>query len=275
MSLHTLDNIDTQHQCIYLSPHFDDAVYSCGGTIALQARQGKNPLITTVFAGIPSSKQFFNLFALRVQRDMGVRFPLWCNPHGIIRVRRNEDGIALAYLQATPLWLSYRDSIYRGLPAYYTTYPALRQKLHPADGWIEEKLTQDLVAVHQRLPHLTWYAPLGIGHHIDHQIVSAAARRLLKHGARVLFYEDFPYVTHESALSERHRELNLPLTPVLVDISSVWQMRLQAAERYRTQVKMNFGSHKALHDLIERYTHSIDAAHGTAVERYWEVQQPL
>jgi LmbE family N-acetylglucosaminyl deacetylase len=38
---------------IYLSPHFDDAVLSCGGLIFEQARQGIPIEIWTIFAGNP------------------------------------------------------------------------------------------------------------------------------------------------------------------------------------------------------------------------------
>ncbi len=36
-------------------------------------------------------------------------------------------------------------------------------------------------------------APLGIGDHVDHQLVAEAARRLMERGTAVAFYEDRPY----------------------------------------------------------------------------------
>ncbi|MGH2521295.1 MAG: PIG-L deacetylase family protein, partial [Anaerolineales bacterium] len=36
---------------LYLSPHFDDAALSCGGTIHQQTRQGERAVVVTVCAG--------------------------------------------------------------------------------------------------------------------------------------------------------------------------------------------------------------------------------
>lgn len=46
-------------------------------------------------------------------------------------------------------------------------------------------------------------APLGIGDHVDHQLVAEAARRLMEAGTAVAFYEDRPYacVLDEDALA--------------------------------------------------------------------------
>ena len=43
---------------IYLSPHFDDAVLSCGGVIFEQSRQGIQTEIWTIFAGSPPHSVF-------------------------------------------------------------------------------------------------------------------------------------------------------------------------------------------------------------------------
>ncbi len=36
-----------------------------------------------------------------------------------------------------------------------------------------------------------WYAPLTVGHHVDHLFVRAAAEKVV--GAALLYYEDYPY----------------------------------------------------------------------------------
>ena len=50
-------------------------------------------------------------------------------------------------------------------------------------------------------------APLGVGHHVDHQVAHAAARRL--RGAEVLYYEDAPYVLTPYQLGRRLDRLGL------------------------------------------------------------------
>ena len=44
---------DGRPDWIYLSPHLDDAVFSCGGRIALQVRAGRRVWVVTVCAGSP------------------------------------------------------------------------------------------------------------------------------------------------------------------------------------------------------------------------------
>ncbi len=41
---------------IYLSPHLDDAVYSCGGRIWQDVRRGDTVEIWTIFAGDPAGE---------------------------------------------------------------------------------------------------------------------------------------------------------------------------------------------------------------------------
>ena len=51
MQLKNFDEIKRDHRHIFLSPHLDDVVYSCGGTLGVQVSTGLRPLVITVFAG--------------------------------------------------------------------------------------------------------------------------------------------------------------------------------------------------------------------------------
>ena len=42
---------------LFLSPHYDDAVYSCGGTLASLTTAGENVTVLTVCAGSPPSDE--------------------------------------------------------------------------------------------------------------------------------------------------------------------------------------------------------------------------
>lgn len=39
---------------VYLSPHLDDVIFSCGSAISKQHRIGDSILVITIFAGTPS-----------------------------------------------------------------------------------------------------------------------------------------------------------------------------------------------------------------------------
>ncbi len=181
MQLNRFDDISRSHRHIFLSPHFDDAVYSCGGTIGVQVSDGLRPLVITVFGGAPTSPIEFSPFAAEIHRQMGFHQ----NAQAAVAVRRREDAAALDYLRADYLWLDYPDAIYRGSPPYYTNERQLAGgEVHPGDLWIDKELAQNLVALHERLPDTVWYAPLAVGGHVDHQLVCSAADRLIQRGAK-------------------------------------------------------------------------------------------
>src|SRR5437667_2328523 len=103
LQLKSLADVAANYQYIYLSPHFDDVVYSCGGTIGMQARSGQRPLVITVFAGVPPSALEISSFALKMHTVMG----FGSDVQAVIAARRKEDADALEYLHADYLWLDY------------------------------------------------------------------------------------------------------------------------------------------------------------------------
>ena len=266
MQLKSFDEIKRDYRHIFLSPHLDDVVYSCGGTLGVQVSTGIRPLVISVFAGVPSTNLELSPFAAEVQREMGFRQ----NAHTAITVRREEDVRALEYLNVDYLWLDYPDAIYRGTPAYYTQNSQLiGGDVHPADLWIDKELAQNLVALQDRLPDAVWYAPLGIGRHVDHQIVCSAVDRLIQRGANVKLYEDFPYVLTKNALEDRLQEFGGILEPALVEMSEMLHLRQEASEMYSSQIQLNFSDKASMYQYMEDYSHGIRPVQTVHLERYW------
>jgi hypothetical protein len=114
-----------------------------------------------------------------------------------------------------------------------------------------------------------WYAPLGIGRHVDHQIVASAADRLIEQGANVKFYEDFTYALNRGALEARLHELGDTLEPAYVEMSEMLPQRIEASGMYVTQIQLNFGSSANMRKVMEDYTHSIRPVKTVHLERYW------
>jgi LmbE family N-acetylglucosaminyl deacetylase len=263
----SLKDITRSSRHIFLSPHFDDIVYSCGGTLAVQVSNGLHPLVITVFGGIPVQGRRLSDFASRIQKEMGSGN---LDPAAVVTGRRQEDANALDYLHADYLWLDYLDAIYRGEPPYYTDDNQLMgAEVHFADINLDRQLAQDLVALHERLPDTVWYAPLGVGQHVDHQIVASAADRLVQRGANVKFYEDFPYVLEVDALEKRLRQLGEALEPAYVEMSEMLPQRIEAADLYASQTELNFGSQAKMHQAMNDYTYSIRSVHTVHLERFW------
>ena len=270
MNFSDIDTISSQYKHIYLSPHFDDAIFSCGGNMGLQTLNDQASLIITIFASVPSFKMKFYSFAFKVHRGMGFNILNSHYAQNIVNLRRREDVHAATYLQADSLWLDNLDAIYRGTPSYYTQLEhLLGGAIHPKDIWIEKQLTQDLLTMHKRMPNAIWYAPLGVGLHVDHQIVSLAAQRLMTYGAHVEFYEDFPYVAGAGVLQKILPKLNTTLQPTIVEVAQTLRLRQAAAEFYTSQIRMSFGSKTAMSALLTNYAYSIYPEKRVPVERYW------
>ena len=266
MRLSNFDEITTKHTHIFLSPHLDDVVFSVGGTLAVQKSNGLHPLVITVFAGVPSAGQQLSQLALDIQHEMGFRD----NPTVAMETRRKEDANALDFLQCDYLWLDSLDAMYRGDPGYYEDREQLiGGEVHPADLSIDRQLAQELIALQQRLPDTVWYAPLGVGKHVDHQIVSSAADRLVQRGANIKFYEEFPYILQEDALQARLQELGGAMEPAYVEVSEMLPLRQQASEMYATQIQNNFGSVENMRRRMYDYSHGIRPVQTVCLERYW------
>ncbi len=270
MQLTSLNDITTKYRHIFLSPHLDDVVYSCGGTLGVQLSSGIHPLVITVFAGVPAANLQLSPIATQIHQEMGIS-----PSQGVgvaVETRRKEDAAALDYLQVDYLWLDYPEAIYRGSPAYYTTKEQLiGGEVNNADLAIDHQLAQDLVALAERLPDAAWYAPLGIGRHVDHQIVSSAADRLVQRGTKVYMYEEFPYVLQAGAREARIQELGEALEPALVEVSEMLPYRLEAADLYTSQIGPNFGDAATMHKAMDTYAHNIRPVETIRLERYWTV----
>jgi len=266
LQLNSFNDIQRSHRHIFLSPHFDDVIYSCGGTLGVQASAGLRPLVITVFGGAPAAPVEFSQLATDVHRQMGFRQ----DAQAAVATRRREDSAALDYLRADYLWLDYVDAIYRGTPPYYTNEQQLiGGEVHPGDLWIDRELAQNLVALHERLPDAVWYAPLAVGGHVDHQIVCSAADRLVELGANVKLYEDFPYVLKGGALEKRLNDFGNTLEPALIEMSEMLALRQEAAAMYASQIDVNFDNKAAMLNAMETYTYSIRPVHTVHLERYW------
>lgn len=173
---------------LYLSPHFDDAVYSCGGLIHRQTRAGERVRVLTLCAGAPPAGPL-SAFAETLHRR-------WAVTAAAVRAARQaEDAAALRLLGAEAAYLEIPDCIYRRHPEsgapLYASEEALFGPVAPAEAALVDviagQVAQALAGADTQV-----YAPLGIGRHVDHQLARLAAERRPL-GRPLRYYEDYPY----------------------------------------------------------------------------------
>jgi LmbE family N-acetylglucosaminyl deacetylase len=234
----------TRH--LVLSPHLDDAVLSCGGRIARDAGAGVDVEILTVFAGDEPPDSASPL----VDRV----FALWDLPPGrVMASRRDEDRSACARLGATPSWWGELEAIHRRDPgtgaALYADLPSLFGPVSPA----EEPLVADLAARLAKLPAADRVlAPLGVGGHVDHRLLRAAAERAL--GDRIAYYEEFPYILWKLFALARARGPRRGWTAESMPLSATAvAARIEAIGCYASQVKPLFRDPARLARMVRRH----------------------
>lgn len=242
---------------VYLSPHLDDAVLSCGGLIRQQVRAGRRPLVITLFAGQPPGDVDLSAFA----QSLHAR---WGHPEGLIAARWAEDQAALAMLGADYLRLNYADCIYRGRRQagrtessddpgwYYASEEALFGPVHPAEHGLPDELAATLNELVPFGDGLTLYAPLTVGNHVDHQLTCAAALTLRAQGWQVRFYEDYPYARNQDALSAALATLGVePGQSRLIPLSEDdLAAKVRAIACYQSQLQVLFGGMEAMAGLV-------------------------
>lgn len=232
-----------------ISPHLDDAVFSCGSLLTA-ARAAR---VITVFAGAPPAG---------MAAPDGDRAAGFATAEQAVLARRREDKRALTMLGAHPIWLDFWDS------QYGRTYTPREI----AAGLQRVLLTQtDGVVI----------APLGL-FHADHALVHDACRQLMQaaHGSATtrsalleagqpavtvappvqwLYYEDAIYRRMPGLLQQRLAEClraGLCATPVNLPVGQYLAQKSYALNAYQSQLQL-FGEDK-LCDLC-------------APERYWSL----
>ncbi len=201
---------------IYLSPHLDDAAYSCGGLLWTQTQAGEKVGVWTLFAGDPPAGRL-SPFAEYLHKVWGIQ-------DRSFRLRRAEDHRACTMLGAQYRHYSFRDCIYRrdgpGARFLYPTGKHILGKPSPADKGLVEELVGELTRALP--PRARLVCPMGLGSHVDHLLTRQVAERLER---PLLYYEDLPYAVLEPGKNDRvlgsawEREI-FPLSPAA---PNTWQ----------------------------------------------------
>ena len=254
---------------LFLSPHFDDAVLSCGGTIHQLVAAGEKVDVRTVMAGIPP-----RLPDTPFIQELHARWQV-TDP---VQTRMQEDDAALQHIGAgASRMVNWFDCVYRMTRTGEVLYPdeaSIFGEINPNDT-IAQLLPTIVLATHE-IPRFV-YAPLGTGHHVDHQIVRNWVITLKQYYPWVAlkFYEEYPYTQDPQAvdkalsfLQQTHPALRLKLEVVSLTEADV-QGKIDAIACYKSQISSFWTD---LQQMEAETRQSLRAAgNGTEAERYWVV----
>ncbi len=173
------------YRAVFLSPHWDDAVFSSGGHLAHLEKEGR-VLVVNLFTDYPTDVKAWGVVASAA--------------------RAAEERAAAKDLGFESFSLKETDAVCRE-QAYRSLQKLFGDPL-PSDLARLPGLTARLNGVLSGITFKSLYIPLAVGWHIDHQMTHLAARDWWD-DPRTLFYEDMPYALVPNLTGYRLRELGI------------------------------------------------------------------
>lgn len=174
----------SHYRAVIVSPHLDDAVFSCGAAIARWRREGP-VLVINVFT------------------DFSNPPPRTVAPLGEIRIQ--EESRAISRLGYESLSFNFTESVCRNWD-YGSPGRLFGGNVLESDNALSADLRTRLGTLLSTFTFDQLCLPLAVGWHVDHLLCHNASEPFHGH-PNTLFYEDRPYSLIPHALSYRLREL--------------------------------------------------------------------
>lgn len=239
--------------CIYLSPHLDDAILSCGGMIWEQTQREDHVEIWTVCAGDPPK----GYPLADVARNLHTR---WGTGNEAVKIRRGEDAEACRRVGASCRHLDTPDAIYRwntekGIPLVQVE-DDIFQRLPAWETRRVRSLAQEIKDLLP--PGSNLIVPLAMGGHVDHQLTRAVAEAM---DCPIWFFADYPYIV-DFKLDVKDF---LPLSaqkmdqPVSSEGLNAW---IHAIAAYQSQLSTFW---KTDHEMVDALAAYLNQGGGTAL----------
>jgi LmbE family N-acetylglucosaminyl deacetylase len=250
--------MQTTYDALYLAPHLDDVVLSCGAQVFQRTQAGERILIVTVMAGSPAQAE-----QGRASAYIASLHARWELAGDAAAERRAEDIAACGILGADYRHLEVPDCIYRFDPSsgapLYTSDDDIFGNIHPA----EEALAAEIAASLRALPPAAQVvAPLGVGHHVDHLLVRAAAEQVWPAG--LWYYEDYPYTEKPGYLTRVLGDDLRAWRPAVQEITPEGlRAKYDAIWAYRSQISTFFKSREEMEAQVRGYSERLGG------ERLW------
>jgi LmbE family N-acetylglucosaminyl deacetylase len=244
---------------IFLSPHPDDAVLSCGGLIYQLAQNGERPIVLTIFGGDPPTNGPFSAFVrgLHERWHFGDEAPAR---------RRDEDRAACDRLGCYLIHLPFADAVYRVEPVTQR-YPYDTEDAIFGEVRDREMIDQVAEAVQTCLRHASRNArlvvPLTAGHHVDHQITRLAAEHL---PYELIYYEDYPYAEIPDRMMRVWGDAEWQAESIGLSGAAL-RAKIEAFLQHRSQISTFYRDDDEVAHRMRAYAEFI--GNGQPAERYW------
>jgi len=251
---------DAQH--IYLSPHLDDVILSCGGIIAQQVERGESVSVVTVFAGSPPVESELSDFARSLHERWQVELSTDVNVSDLPAVRRIEDRLAFEIISPDieVVHWALTDCIYR-------IGDTSGEYLYASEEGIFGNISYEdpaVITLRNIAPppvEAMLYVPLSAGGHVDHKIVRQAVAHW-RTPEKLTYYEDYPYAEKPEAVAQFINALWTSEVVPLTDRSLT--AKLNALEAYASQISTFWQGIIAMKQAIREYAAQVGG------ERLWK-----
>ena len=259
---------------LFLSPHLDDVVLSCGGTIHQLRERDEQVVILTVMAGDPPD----TLPDTPLLRVVQAR---WGAGQHHVSTRRREDLNAARQLGAKVVHMPLLECLFRTA----RSGDGLRTPLYPreesafSDYEKADEIRVLLLESHScvREGVVTIYAPLCVDHHIDHRLVRDWALVLTgaKTAPALKFYEEFPSIQNKMALNrvmqfyrQQMPALSFSRENIALNANDV-TAKIKAVRCYESHLQVLWQNVDAMERSVRDYL--LFCGDGRPAEQFWAV----
>jgi LmbE family N-acetylglucosaminyl deacetylase len=221
---------------VFISPHLDDVIFSCGEFISKLSKEKKDILVITVFSGKPIrkvsnlAKNFHNLWGLNSKA---------------VEIRKIEDENAMKLFGIKYYYIDEMECIYRfdnnSNYIYFNVEDITSNKYKIENNTIERIKNR----LYERLNTLdigNIFVPLGIGRHVDHIIVRKCVEEIFKNNSSIYYYEDIPYVHLNNDLKWKPELINGLDSKIFEIAEDDWILKLNGIKCYESQISISWGN---------------------------------
>lgn len=230
---------------IFVSPHLDDAILSCGYLITDLIKLKKEVILITVFTKAlsktitPQARSFL--------KNCGYK-----SAAKLFKDRKAEDIGVSKFLNTNHICLNFIDAAWRlnnkRLPIYTKQEIQFSGKVLPYDKTLAKTIKTRLVKIISRNKSPLVLSPLGIGGHVDHIIVRKIINNLV---CSKIFWEDYPYNTNRKNIKDFFIQ-NKKFRPLFTLRRFRFSQKDKLIRFYKSQINCLFPSGRIPH-INEKY----------------------